>query len=199
MNEKTLEKPIPGGISANTTAAATADDLKHLLQRLPDEERRKAQLELGTTLPRLQPGVDKEPVVFGYHCRQCNNLGLEFVGEMWEVPVADGWQVWQVPPVTLPWQEIRWVQNRPDRTYDRQPGDVAHPKCQYCHNALKKGPKGGPHPDYIVKVAEWESLRAEAARRKDQKRWIYANDQAVIAVRNSKGELVKVGEKRGPR
>ncbi len=167
------------------TKGKTAADLRAVLKDMPDDERRKASIQMGTQLPKIDEKTDREVRVFGYRCKSCNDIGLEFLGDSWEV-----WQQkgpgepdvavsFPYPPTHVPLADLRWVQDGPPKSPSaklRVSRNRSDPICQHCGNALAKGPDGGINPNRVVKLDEWRTLRAEDERRAKTPAFRYDRD-----------------------
>lgn len=169
--------------SSKAAPAPTAEDIKKLLREMPDDERRKASLELGIPLPKIDER-GKQVRVFGYRCRYCNDVGLEFLGDSWETwrDKGDGKQVSEslpYPPTHVPFDELQWVQEGPPKNEGAKlkvTKSRRDPMCQHCGNALAKGPAGGIKPSMVIKLADWNAVKAEDDRRRNHPSWNYNRD-----------------------
>jgi len=104
-----------------------ADSLMEIIVGLPKEVRDELRVR-GIPLPAYMPG-DTETRTWGYRCRSCNQIGLEFVGSEFE----NVWgQQFERPNQSMRFIELMWVQ--PELTPDRI--DKVNPVCQHCGEKL---------------------------------------------------------------
>lgn len=104
-----------------------ADTLMGIIVSLPKEVRDELRAR-GIPLPAYLPG-DTETRTWGYRCRSCNQIGLEFVGSEFENIYG---QRFDRPNNSMQFIGLLWVQ--PELTPDKI--DKVNPVCQHCGDKL---------------------------------------------------------------
>lgn len=156
---------IPKQTSLPTSKSAL-QQIRDLAKKLTPAERREL-LDAGAYIPPSTEGVLSGIRKFGFLCRQCGEVGLEVVGESFEISLADGTTKTVTPNhprefPQLPWLELHLaLPQNPDKPVPKGPdGNPAHPirkrsnpRCAHCGQQMRKNQtQDGPHPDIIVSI-----------------------------------------------
>lgn len=139
------------------------ETIKAIAKGLTAKQRKELQ-DAGVFIPSAAVGVLNGVRKWGYLCRQCGEVAIEFVGDSFQRVRADGETVTVTPKSAREFPEMGWmeVQIMPPEDKDRpcprhENGNLVHPirtrnnpRCCHCGQQLRKGADGGLHPDNVV-------------------------------------------------
>ena len=152
--EKQTKKP-----QETAEDAAILDFIKAAEKLSPEQHERAA--EIGFVVPQGDArSALRNEYKIGYRCKNCNKIGLYFVGTKW----PNGQQIimegpdrilLDVPPLNLPIDQISWTQpGKKSSEINRH-----RPTCMHCGHAMELGYKRRPRAKFVVDVARFETSR----------------------------------------
>ena len=125
-----------------------------LASQLSPEERQELTAS-GFVMPDVRPKDDA--VRFGYRCKTCNGIGLEFIGSAFVD--HEGNEIATVP-VTVSCESVPWQQSRlPSGKVNRR-----NPKCQCCGADIYLS-RYRFIPRYVVMIEEYEAAKEDERKR----------------------------------
>lgn len=127
------------------------DDLADKLFALTAEQRQRLQDKTSLQVPETYVGIDLSVRKFGYRCKGCGCVALEFLGE-------------KEPPVGVSFEHLAFVQDgddygsKPDWRRQQRKGK---PRCMHCNRmiATEPGTNGIMDNRLIRDIAQYRSER----------------------------------------
>lgn len=154
-------------------AVDRVEQAKKLLLSLTADERLKLQDETSLTIPEVYEGLDLTKRIFGYRCKGCAHVALEFLGD-------------REPPMGVSFEHLPFVQDHDEygsKPEWRRSQVKGKPRCMHCNRMLATEPGTNGIMDNRM-IRNIEQYRSERKAQDQQNFWAhrrpnYRRDSAV--------------------
>lgn len=150
--------------------------IRDLISRLSSEGRALLGDEVGVAIPVEMDGADLSIRKYGYRCKACGAVGLEFLGD-------------KEPPRGIPFDRLLFVQDKgrfgENKDWRRQQRKT-FPRCMHCSQELAKEPDGSiKESRFIPDISQYQ---AASTAQRQQEAWArrkpnYRRDSAGLGAR----------------